>query len=147
MHHPQRSQRSFKYCLSSYTHLTFSSESVSDSVEGFKIRGKFMVIGSFVLISSASIVLQPEARSWEQQAVLRLLLKKGKRKSVLFLKMNAFLSTLHYMLLQDIKITLCFPHVHTSLCPYKDTEFCFSGLVASEERRPVQTSTDEYRTC
>lgn len=62
-----------------------------------------MVIGSFVLISSASIVLQPEARSWEQQAVLRLLLKKGKRKSVLFLKMNAFLSTLHYMLLQDIK--------------------------------------------
>lgn len=28
MHHPQRSQRSFKYCLSSYTRLTFASESV-----------------------------------------------------------------------------------------------------------------------
>lgn len=146
MHHPQRSQRSFKYCLSSYTRLTFSSESVSDSVEGFKIRGKFMAIGSFVLISSASNNLSSNLKlvPGMQQAVLRLLLKKGKRKSLLFLKMYAFLSTLHYMLLQDIKITLCFPHVHTSLCPYKDTEFCFSGLVASEERRPVQTSTDEY---
>lgn len=105
MHHPQRSQRSFKYCLSSCTRLTFSSESVSDSVEGFKIRGRFMVIGSFVLISSASNNLSPKLKlvPGMQQAVLRLLLKKGKRKSVLFLKMNAFLSTLHHMLLQDIK--------------------------------------------
>lgn len=65
------------------------------------------------------LVLQPEARSWDAAAGSAEVVTQ-KSKSVLFLKMNAFLSTLHYMLLQDIKITLCFPNVHTCLCPYED---------------------------
>lgn len=145
MHHPQRSQRSFKYCLSSHTRLTFSSESVSESVEGFEgnkreVHGDRQLRPDLQRIKQ--LVLQPEARSWDAAAGSAEVVTQ-KSKSVLFLKINAFLSTLHYMLLQDIKITL-FPK-----CPQMST--LVSVLIRTQSFVLAawlrQINDGQYRTC